>query len=165
MIKNKDLYRFRQGFDSLYNVEIPADLSLKVIKNLRLINIELEDLEKIVKPSEVFLKEYQPKVEDLAKKYCTKDENGNPLLKQEQNGSKLYTFNDEDKKQFEVDLIELENQEENKELISTRKKQIETFNELLEKESTIELFKVDISLLPKTITPQQIDSIYELIQE
>ena len=165
MIKNKDLYRFKQGLESLYNKEIPVELSLKVIKNLRLINIELEDLEKVVKPSDAFLKEYQPKIESLVKEYCIKDESGNPFPKKDGNGSFVYDFLDENKVKFEKAIIELENREENKDILLVRKKQIEDFNKLLDKENDMFLNKIEFKSLPTTITPQQIDLIYELIQE
>lgn len=165
MINNKDLYRFKQGFENLYNVEISAELSLKVIKNLRLLNTELEDLEKVVKPSDEFMKVYQPKVEELAKKNCIKDESGNPLPKVGPNGSTTYDFTSEGKVKFEKDLLELENNPENKTIVDERKKQIEGFNKLLEKNNDIKLNKIELSQLPKTITPQQIDLIYELIEE
>jgi len=164
-IKNKDLYKFRDGFNELYKTEVPAECSLLIIKNQRLIATAIEDLEKIIKPTDAFLKEYQSKVEDIAKKYCIKNEKGIPIPKQLPSGGSIYEFTDKDRVTFELEVKELENKEELKSLIEDRKLQVEKYNTLLELDIDIDLYRIAKKLLPGLISPYQLDLIYELIDE
>ena len=164
-IKNKDLYKFKDGFNELYKTEVPAECSLLIIKNQRLIATAIEDLEKIIKPSDEFLKKYQSKVEEIAKKYCIKNDKGIPIPKQLSNGGSIYEFTDKDRVTFELEVKELENKKELESLINDRKLQLDKYNTLLELDIDIDLHKISKKLLPQLISPYQLDLIYELIDE
>ena len=108
-IKNRDLFKFRQGFEQLANAEASAEFSFKLIKNLRLVQGGIDILDEMIKPSEKYSKDYQPKVEEIAKKYCVKDKNGSPLPKVAPNGAALYDFSPEDKIKFDKETVKRSN--------------------------------------------------------
>ena len=107
--------------------------SLTVIKNIRTIEQELKDLEVAGKPTDEFMA--------LAKQV-----------------NEIANENSEDS---ESKITELE--EVNKELVASRKKQVEKVTEMMEEEITINLDSVSEKDLPNDITAKQISSIEKII--
>ena len=164
-VLNKDLVRFKQGFEGLANIEASADFSYLVIKDLRIIQKELEIFDEVVKPNEEYTKDYQPKVEEMAKKYCKKDVNDKPLPRTAPNGATMYDFDAEEKIKFDNELEKLEKDVKYKKIVEFRKKQIEDYTKLMEKESLVKLLMIPRKYLPKIIQPRQVEMIFELIEE
>ena len=164
-IFNKDLYRFRQGFDSLANIDSSAQFAFKIIKNLRLIQAEIDDFNKLLTPSEDYIKKYQTKVEEIAKEFCIKDENGNPKPRIGQNGQAMYDFSPANKILFDKAVEEFDKLEENVEIVQIRKDQLEKYNSFMEEPSELKLSRIPANILPEKITPSQLDFIYELVNE
>ena len=79
-MKRLDLYKLKQALESLGNIE-GVTFAYAIVKNLKLLEKEIEILEEVRKPSEEYLEEFQPKVDELVKKYSKKDEDGNPFVK------------------------------------------------------------------------------------
>lgn len=164
-IFNKDLYRFKEGLIKLDNIDCSAELSLLIIKNKRLAINEIEDFEKIIKPTEDYINKYQVKVEEVANKYCVKDKDGKPLPRISPNGSAMYDFAPDDKIIFDKEVLVLEEKEENKVIIEERKKQVNKYNALMELPCDVPFKKIPARILPENIKPSQIDLIFELIED
>jgi histidyl-tRNA synthetase len=77
-MKKQDLYSFQRGLN-MTRFEHPR-CTYAVNKNKRQVKEIIEDMEKAVEPSEK-MKEFTKEREELAKKFCVKDEKGNPQLK------------------------------------------------------------------------------------
>ena len=107
---------------------------LTVIKNIKTIEQELKDLENAGKPTEEFM--------ELAKKV-------NEIANEDSEDSKA-----------KIDALE----EDNKELVESRKKQVEKVTEMMEEEITIKLASVSENDLPNDITAKQISNIEKIIK-
>jgi ribosomal protein L11 len=133
---NRELADLMQGLMAVKDLK-GVRFSLQVTKNINLIKSELEHIEEAAKPSEEFL--------EIAK-----------LVQVIEGSGKT----DEEKKE-EVAKLE----EKNADLVADRKKQIDEFNNMLEDEIEVSLFKISEKHLPEDITAQQLMGINQLIKE
>lgn len=129
--------------------------SYAVAKNIRLIQPEIEALQKAIEPSKEF-SEYDQEREKLAIKHAKKDEKGNPVIENNQ-----YVL--EDKEAFDKEFEKLK--EKNKEVLAGRTKQAEDFDKLLLEEVEVKLYKVKLENIPKEITTAEMNSILDIIEE
>jgi len=133
---NRELADLMQGLIAVKDLK-GVRFSLQVTKNINLIKAELEHIEEAAKPSEEFL--------EIAKQVQVIEKSGKT----------------EEEMKAEVAKIE----EDNAELVADRKKQIDEFNNMLEDEIEISLFKISEKHLPEDITAQQLMGINQLIKE
>ena len=126
-----------------------------VSKNLSLLKSELEALQKAVEPNEEY-KVYDKKRVELAEKYSKKDENGKPVVVNNE-------YDLENKKEFLSEFAKL--QKEFSKEIEGRENQVKEQNELLKTEYTGEIYKVSLSDVPKDINVTQMESIMPIITE
>ncbi len=153
-MKKQKIIELYQALNSLGNLS-GVKFSYAVVRNINILKPEIEALQEVIKPSEEFTKYEQERIE-LAKEHSKKDDKGEPM-------SENNKFILEDEKKFEKEFEKLK--EKNKKVFDDRQKQIDEYITLLETESSMELFKIDISDVPEGITTQQMNSIYELIEE
>jgi hypothetical protein len=165
VLLNKDLFRIKGGLEDMGDIHCSSQFAFKVAKNLRLIKPEIEDMAKILKASDEYMKEYQPKLEALAKKHSNKDKENNPVIKTAKDGSGQYDFSATGRAAFDKDILELEKKEENVEIVRLRKIQIDKYNELLEEPAEITFSMITFDMLPRELMPSQLSAIYELIIE
>ena len=107
--------------------------SLTVIKNIRTIEQELEDLEVAGKPTKEFM-ELAQQVNEIA---------------------------NENSDDSEAKITALE--EDNKELVEARRKQIDEVKKMMEEEITMKLKSISENDLPNDITAKQISNIEKII--
>jgi HEAT repeat protein len=108
--------------------------SLTVIKNIKTIEQELKDLENAGKPTKEFM--------DLAKQ--------------------VNDIANEDTEDSKAKILALE--EDNKELVESRRLQIETVGKMMDEEATMELITISEKDLPNDITAKQISNIEKIIK-
>jgi hypothetical protein len=108
--------------------------SLTVIKNIKTIEQELKDLENAGKPTKEFM--------DLAKQ--------------------VNDIANEDTEDSKAKILALE--EDNKELVESRRLQIETVGKMMDEEATMELVTISEKDLPNDITAKQISNIEKIIK-
>jgi len=108
--------------------------SLVVSKNIALLKEFLQDLENAGAPSKEFMA-IAEKVNEIANK------------------------NEEDAKD-QIDKIE----EDNKELVEARRKQMDGVQEIMKEEASLDLYIISENLLPEDITAQQINKIIKIIE-
>ena len=151
-MKNSELIEL---FVALQKVEkLPgAKFAYAVAKNNALLKTEINSINAAVSPTEEYTKYDKERVE-LAKKYSKKDNNGEPVVKDN-------AFDIEDTASFEKDLKEL--QEKHKEAIDSRENQIKEFEKLLEEKNDVELFKIPYTDVPEQITGEQLKGIFAII--
>lgn len=170
-MKKRDLYSFERGL-SMATFDHPR-VTYAINKNKRLVRQTIEDMEKAVEPSEK-VKEFNKEREELAKKHCVKDKNGNPKLNKVPDPSKPGKFNmvydiigqDDPKSKYRKELEKLEKKFE-KELKEQEEKIRQYNEEFLDDESDYKPFMVDIELLEAhEKCPQRVmDLIYWMIKE
>lgn len=153
-MKNKDIIRLHNGLQQVKDLP-GVSFAYAVAKNTRIIANDIESLQKALEPSKEF-SEYEEKRLDLAKKYAKKDEKGEPLT--ENNMFVMENFA-EFNEQFKA-LQDL-----NKDVLDARKKQEEEYLELVEKDVSLELYKIDREDVPKDITGKQFEAIFDIIKD
>lgn len=164
-ILNRDILRFKQGFESLGNIEASAEFSYKVIKNLRILQKELEIFDEMIKPSKEYTEKYQPEIEKVAKEYCKKDKGGNPVPRMTPTGQTMYDFDPAEKEKFDKRVEELEKDPKFASIITARKKQVDKYTDLMEKASELTFIKIPQRCLPEKISPRNLEMIFELIED
>lgn len=152
-MKNKELNVLLQSLNAV-NALTGVKFAYAVSKNKKMLMSELEDLQESIKPDKEFI-EYDKQRVELCEKYASKDRNGKCDLVNNQ-----YTFG-KDRKKFDNEVGKL-NKKYSK-VVDKRKKTLEEFEKLLDKESSFKPFMIDYSEVPKDITVAQMDGIIELI--
>lgn len=141
---------------NLSNIDLKGvKISYAIARNIAILKPEAEALLKAKEPSNDF-KVYDNERVEIAKKYAKKDENGEPVIKDD-----TYVF--DNKEAFDKEVAKL--QKLHAKAIEEREKQINDFKDLLEKETPIELHKVNITDIPEDITSQQMLAIYQIIED
>lgn len=134
-----------------------AKFSYAVAKNLSVLKDEVISLEsglKILDES----KEYEKARLELLKSYAEKDENNNPVTK---NNGKEFVIVDQEKFEKEFEDLKVEHASG----YTVRQKQIDEYEEMLEEEATVDIFKVKLANVPDDVTPAQMYSIFAIIDD
>ncbi len=131
--------------------------SYGVAKNLAIIKPEIESLEKASTPTEEYMNFEKVRI-SMVEQFAKKDEKG--VAVQENN---VYII--EDGKQEEMESAFEALKSEHKEVFDGRQKQIEEYSELLNSESTISLYKVNLADIPADISVQQMNSIMPIVDD
>lgn len=152
-MKNKELLEL---YEFLHKINLKGvKFSYAIAKNISIIKPEVESLQKSIDMTEEY-KEFDAKRIELAKKHAKKDKNGEPLVVDK-------NYVPENEAELEKKFAVLK--EENKELVEARKKQMDEFNELLDKQNDVKLYKISIKDIPEEISSQQMTQIFQLIEE
>jgi hypothetical protein len=123
----------------------------KVIKNQSLIESDYKTLQDVIKPTDKF-KEYSSNRNDLMQKYFEQESTNTIKLKSDLNSSDYIS---------ELNILN----EEYKEEIESREKQIIDLNLILSQDVDINFSKINKKDLPEELSLIQIDNILELIEE
>lgn len=133
-----------------------------VSKNLNMLKPEVESLEK----ASAFSDEYK-KFDDLrvalAEKHSHKDEKGKPIMIPRADNPRLSDYSIENQALFDKEFEALKS--EHLTVFDARQKQIEEYNELLQTESTVVLYKVSVADVPADITVTQMYSISAIVED
>lgn len=158
-MKKSETIALYNGLNSVGNLT-GVIFSYGVNKNMSILKLEIEVLQKAITPSKEF-NEYDEKRVEIVKEYAKKDEKGEFVLV-EVNGRKSY---DVDGREEEVENEIKPLKEEYKEAIEAQEKQIADYNALLETESDVKLHKVKLEDVPKDITAAQMNAIFAIITD
>lgn len=128
-----------------------------VLKNRKRIETQIEGdkeiFEKILTPPDEF-KDFETKRIELCVLHSDKDENGTPIIKDDQ-----YVIKDLNLFNVELDKIS----ETYKDVIEERKKQVDEYNSLMEEDLELEFKKVSVDDLPDEISEKQLRNIEFMI--
>lgn len=187
LMTNREMHNLRQGLEQVSDLP-GAKFAYAVSKNKGKIDRELKHLRKVLENDKVrefrerqneIMGEFEQKKEEILQKHANKNKNGEPLYNKgkDENGQVRTEYdipeeNMEAKKQEMEDLLDdmdpqgqIEKlREEYKETFEEFDKQKEEFNELMEKESNVELHTISEDQLPEGITPQQMDVILPIVE-
>lgn len=163
-MKNYELFEITQRLGSV----LPTLEKLKgakfhyaLLKNIDLLQKEIELLQTKSKPNEKFTAYEKVRVE-LCEAFCAKDEKGE-CKKRDLGGGQLEYDIDTTSEAWLTAIGDLKNN--NKEIIAEREQQINEFNELLDIESVVQFHKIKIEDLPSDINGEQMASLKFFIQE
>ena len=140
---------------SLSELKLPGvKFAYAVARNIQALKPEVTALQEAIKQSPEY-QAYEKARVDLATKHASKDEKGKPVIVGNE-------FAIEDQEAFDKAIEELK--EKHKTTIEAREQQLKDFNELLEKDVDVTLFKVALEDVPQNITTNQMTSIFEIIE-
>jgi len=154
MIKNKQILSLSQSLKNVVNLS-GIRFCYGIARNSVIIDREIEVFQTTTKASKEF-QEYDTKRIELAKEMAKKDEKGNPVIKDN-------AYVPENQKAFDKKIEELKG--EYKEAVEAREKQIDDFNEFLEKESGVKLYMINFEDVPKEINAGQLMGLMPIIQD
>lgn len=138
MIK-KELYPLYSALQALSSAG-GARFAYAISKNKKLIQEELELVEKSLVQSDKY-KEYEQKRVELCTKHANKDKDGNPMMLEN-------VFSIADMEQFSKELKELQSGYTAE--LEEHLKKVEEYNKLLEMDTEITFFKIKLEILPDT---------------
>jgi vacuolar-type H+-ATPase subunit I/STV1 len=136
-------------------------------KNQGLLKFEIdtisESIKKELEPTDEEYKKYDNKRIELAELLAKKDDKGNAIkIKKIENGQKIEVFDGlENNPEWDVAFEGLK--ETYKEVLNKRDEIVKEQNEFLKTESTVQLYKVSLSDIPKDISKTQMDMIVDMI--
>ncbi len=151
------LFGLRQGLQAVGGLK-GIKFAYAVAKNLKIVNSELEIIEKLRMPSKEYIKTYDKERLELCEKYCEKDEKDEP--KTNVTG---YEFTPENRKKFEREVEELKAKHPG--VVKEYEDQIEEYNKMIGEEMEIELFMIDQANIPEDITTGQLSGIIQIVKE
>lgn len=158
-MKNAELYNLRDGIAKCASLK-GADFALDLVKNARIINTAIEDLEKVKKKTEAY-DEYEKEISQLLETW-SKDENGISQKKPMGNNMVQYDIPDSKKAEYEKELKKLE--KKNDKLIKEQEAKDKLWEELLPKEAEdLKLKRIKTTKMPKDISFEQMYGIEQLI--
>ena len=161
-MKNIELYSLREGINRILNVTGTSEFSYAAVKNLRIVQQEIEDIEKMFAPSDEYQEKFQKSYDELIDKYCLKHDNGSPQLVKNDFGQLIYKFEKEGREKFDKELKASE--KKNKKLVDERTKQLKAKEEFLQKDNKVKIYKVDKKYVPEKLTIAQFSAIFPMIK-
>lgn len=154
-MKKRELFGLLNGLEAVKNLK-GVKFAYAVAKNKNLVKREVKLFSESNKPNEKFL-EFDKKRVELCQEYCEKNENGEPVIKNN-------TFIGLEKNDAFNKVIE-ELREEYKEAIDEREKQSKEYNKMLDEEIELDFHKVLLENVPSDITGQQLELILPIVDD
>lgn len=155
MAKNRELLQFKADFDKLKALT-GVKFVIKLNRNLKMVNDELEILEKLHEESEE-VKTFREKGQQLYAEYSEKNPDGSPkteVAQSFQGPINRFVL----KKATEIELVAKVKalEEKYKKAIDTQAKKEQDYQDALEQEYKLEFKKVVEAEIPNSITVEQL---------
>ena len=163
-MKNYQIIDIKNKWKDLKSLSGNKGYYLPLVKNIKLIDIELEGLELMKQKSKEF-EEFLKEKDALVKKFSLVDDKGEPIKTAEEiEGMQYFKYSiDENKKeQFDAEGVVLTEKYKDA-LEDMRAKQI-AYMEVLDTECTIHFNKIKEADLPSEMTPELIELIYDFLE-
>ncbi|HQM18829.1 MAG TPA: hypothetical protein PLY98_01805 [Candidatus Paceibacterota bacterium] len=132
-----------------------ARFTYTISKNKEVLKNVVEEIQKKAEMHDNY-REYEKERVELNEKYTKRDKDGNPEIK-----DKNYVIKDKVKFEEEVEKLK----EKHKEAIEEREQQRKEVEELANKEITLDLKTIPLSIVPDKVTVDQMDVLSILIKD
>lgn len=132
-----------------------ARFTYTISKNKEILKNVVEEIQKKAEMHDNY-REYEKERVELNEKYTKRDKDGNPEVK-----DKNYVIKDKVKFEEEVEKLK----EKHKEAIEEREQQRKDVEELANKEITLDLKTIPLSIVPDKVTVDQMDVLSILIKD
>ncbi len=162
-MKNRELLELYRGLSGIKNI-LGVRINYAIVKNINKIREESESFEKIILPSDKY-KEYDLKRIEIVKKHTKKNEKGEPLFMLDDPSTGAGRYDVEDGWDFNQDQEIIDLKKEYADEIEKRESQIKEYDKLLEEESHLELFKIKLDIIPESVSTEQMNVLYKIIEE
>lgn len=155
-MKRKDITEVINALDSVSDVK-GVKFAFAVLKNKKILEQQIEEdkeiFTKVLEMTEKF-KEFDVKRVELCVEFSAKDENGNPITKNEQ-------YDITDKEGFSKEYSKL--MDEYKDELDARNKQMQEYESLMNEDVTLNFKKLKESDIPTDFTPKQLGDLEFMI--
>lgn len=152
-IKRRDLISLFNSLSELKKQMTGKVISFYVVKNIKILETEIEAIKTVVSPSQKRM-EFENKKREILEKYCNRDENGNPI--KTDNG---YVFKSELQEILIKEFKDLDNQYED--II----KEIKDIEEFMNQDVEVELNEINLEHLPETVSGELIEGLFSILKE
>jgi polyribonucleotide nucleotidyltransferase len=132
-----------------------ARFTYTISKNKEILKNVVEEIQKTAEMHDNY-REYEKERVELNEKYTKRDKDGNPEIK-----DKNYVIKDKAKFDEEVEKLK----EKHKDAIEEREQQRKEVEELANKEITLDLKTIPLSIVPDKVTVDQMDVLSILIKD
>jgi len=153
-MKNKEIFTLRESLNEVDYVR-GKSFAYAVFKNKEMLDKEIEIINKLKKEPHTDYYNFENERTLLCQIHSEKDENGNPVLQYNPDGTQAFKI--EDMQKFNDEYIKMA--DKYKEVLEDMNKSKKDFDEFLEKESDIVLKKIKVEDLPNDINASFLDKI------
>ena len=165
-MKNYDLFvlaeQLANNIDRLKALK-GAKFTYGILKNIEILEKEVKMIMETSKPTDDFLAYDKTRVA-LCEQFCAKDEKGEMVKKENPNNPGQFEYDIDVESQEWKDAI-VKMKEENKDVLEARDEQIKQYNELLQSEFEVELYKVKLDDVPNDISMDLMKIIKPFVKE
>jgi len=157
-MKNREIFELRTALEELSEIR-GKSFAYAVFKNKEMLDKEVEIINQLKKDPHPDYINYENERQLLCIQFADKDEDNNPVLMYNPNGTQSYKIDEMEK--FNEEYTNLSGKYESvlKDMEDSKK----DFDEFLDKDSEVELKKVGINDLPDDITASFFDKIKYMI--
>lgn len=157
-MKNKELYAFKTGMDSILDIEACVKFNHVLAGNYRKVNQLIMDLDGSIKASDEW-EEVRKKQYETNKRFSMKDDHGKPLVDERSN----FIFDTEKEKNRTKALDKIK--KDNKDLFDKREVAMKEYKALLEEEADFTPLTIDQQYVPDMKTRSAINIDYMIRDE
>lgn len=163
-MKNWQLFEIKKNWDELKSISGNKDYYLPLVKNIKLIEVELEALE-LMKPKSEEFDKFMKEKDSLLKKYSVKDSNGEAVkIIEDVEGVQYYKYDIDPNNLEEFNSSAKELSEKYREPIEEVKSKELAYMSALNAESTVTFNKIKECNLPSVMSPKLTELIYDFIE-
>lgn len=163
-MKNYELLVIKEAYRELRELSGNKGYYIPLVKNIKLVDIELEGLEAIKTKTEEFEKFLKEK-EVLLRKYAKKDEHDNPVkVTEEVNGVSFVKYDIPEESKEEVDTLGKELIEKYKSAIDDMIAKEDEYLKAMNSECEVDFHKIKESDLPKEMSPELFEIILPFVE-
>jgi len=155
-VKRSDLFLMQSAINVLAQIKGSCRFAYAVAKNKKFLDDEITILRKGVEPEQALI-DYEKKRIELCEKHADKDDKGKPVIV-----NNVYQGLGENE-EFQAEMEKLA--DKSKDLLESRKAQLESFNEMIKDEIEFEFWKIKLSDFPDGIAAESLLVLTPIISE
>lgn len=158
-MKKGDLFRIKAGLEGFGEVKNGA-FAYKVIKNLQLVDAEVEILNALREPTQEYVEKIQTPIQELVRKYAETDEDGKVIEQGTPEGTVIKV-----NKNLEADFTQERDKilEGEAKLQADYELQLAGFEKMLDEDAKIEFITFTEADIPDQVSVMQLYQIKELL--
>lgn len=157
-MQKKDLFILQETLNKLSDIK-STKFGYFVLKNLKMIEPELEILRKMAEPGEG-LKAYETKRVGICNEFCEKDEAGEAKTVLGPDGRDQYVITDREAFDAQLKLL----RDEFKADFDTEETKIKEMNTIMMEDAGLELYKIKLDNIPDGLSAQDLLALDDLIE-
>ena len=156
-INREKLIEMYGVFERLAKDKCSVKFHYTVLKNKRLIQPEIDSIREVNEPHPKY-QEFEKKRMELCHSFTEKDENGKSKIE-----NNNFIIPQESREEFDKQMNDLKT--EYQEMFDNMDEKQKEFENLLKEDVEIELITIPMSIIPKELTGQEVEVLFDIIEE